>query len=438
MTDGDYIQLFADAADLPERADVFLARKLPDTIGVAVSRERLKSLFQSACVFQNGSPLKPKSKIREGAVEIRLTLEKLREIAAAAGRAIGIEPAEIPLDVLYEDESLIVINKAAGMSVHPSPTDFAPTVAAALMHRYGVTIEQADFESARAAHRMEQEIFASTPSSNDLEEPADSGGKNRFDNGGDFEIEDSDNARPDAVPGHQDAVEALKSALLAKKIGIVHRLDKMTSGCLIVARDAQAHAFLASKFEKREVEKEYIAIVAGTPPSPAGIIDLPIIRHPRERMKYVAVAHGEGGREALTEYESLVDGFGLAVLRLKIHTGRTHQIRVHLKSIGLEIIGDDLYGTSANRNFLRLMCDGEGRGGNKAWQEFREKIGAEKSRELAGEFGFNGMKSTAGQMLHARRIAFPHPFSGEQMEFSAPPPSVFTFLAAAIGYLERA
>ncbi len=409
MTDGGYIQFFADAAGSPERADVFLARKLPEKLGAEISRERLKSLFQSACVFQNDNALKPSSKVREGVIEIRLTLAKLREIASAGTRPISIEPANIPLDVIFEDESLIVINKAAGMSVHPSPSDFAPTVAAALMHKYGVSLaqEEINFAANESDHREH--------------------------------IEQS--AHEDYEPGEneaKDAVEALKSALLAKKIGIVHRLDKMTSGCLIVARDARAHAILASKFAMREVEKEYIAIVAGTPPSRSGIIDLPIIRHPRERTKHIAIAHGDGGRTALTAFDTLADGFGLSVLSLKIHTGRTHQIRVHLKSIGLEIVGDDLYGTSANRDFLRLMRDGEGRRGNKAWLLLREKIGSEKSVKFAEEFGFSGGKRTAGQMLHARRIAFPHPVSGKRLDFIAQPPKVFTFLAAAIGYSERA
>ena len=276
------------------RADLFLSRELARILGAEISRERIKSLFQAACVFQNGLSLKPSSKVKPGEVEIRLPLRKLKEIATTKGNALSIEPVNIPLDVLYEDGELVVINKRAGMSVHPSPSDFDPTVAAALMHKYGVTISEADFERALTLRR-------GAPG-------ADDGGEDGDDLAGGGDAPE---------PSYIDAIESLKSALLAKNIGIVHRLDKMTSGCLAVARSVHAYEFMAERFAAREVEKEYLAITAGTPPSETGLIDAPIIRNPQGRTKYTALAFGERrGRDASTEYCVAAAAYGLAVLRL--------------------------------------------------------------------------------------------------------------------------
>jgi 23S rRNA pseudouridine1911/1915/1917 synthase len=162
--------------------------------------------------------------------------------------------------------------------------------------------------------------------------------------------------------------------------GIVHRLDKDTSGLMMAAKNDAAHASLASQIKKRQVKREYLALVYGTPASGSGTIDAPLGRHPAERKK---IAVTGGGRGAVTHFQVLEKFTDTSLLRLQLETGRTHQIRVHLAYIGHPVLGDPLYGRR------------------------KEKI------------------PLPGQALHAFRLAFAHPRSGTFQEFTAEPPASF-------------
>ncbi|MEO5718083.1 MAG: RluA family pseudouridine synthase, partial [Chthoniobacterales bacterium] len=215
---------------------------------------------------------------------------------------------EIPLTILFEDDDLLVLNKPAGLVVHPGAGNQTHTLVNALLHH--------------------------------CTNLSGIGGKQRP--------------------------------------GIVHRLDKETSGCLVVAKNDTTHHELARQFAEREVKKIYLALVAGTLKRPRGTIDAPIGRHPVQRKK-MAIDQRKG-REAITEYRVLQSGAGVSLVECALHSGRTHQIRVHLHHLGHSIIGDSLYG---------------------------KKGGA------------------ARQMLHAWKLGFTHPRTGERQFFEAPIPADF-------------
>jgi len=170
--------------------------------------------------------------------------------------------------------------------------------------------------------------------------------------------------------------------------GIVHRLDKDTSGCVVAAKNDRTHLALAAQFAGRQVEKDYEAIVCGRPPRASGEIEAAIARHPTQR-KRMAVAL-KGGRAARTGYRVLERLNGATLLELRPHTGRTHQIRVHLQSLGCPVAGDEVYGKRASRELFRLT-------------------GYEAPRQL----------------LHAARLAFVHPASGKRLRLAAPQPQDF-------------
>ena len=198
--------------------------------------------------------------------------------------------------------------------------------------------------------------------------------------------------------------------------GIVHRLDKETSGVMVVARHNIAHVNLARQFAERITEKEYQALVIDPPEQPAGIIDLPIERHPRSRQKMWTGS--KRGRSAHTEYRTAEHWGPLTLLDVAIHTGRTHQIRVHLQSIGCAIVNDEKYGTGRVGSLLRFLETGIERSSARVWHNtWPEK---EARLEL-----FALLKTYPGFFLHARRLSFLHPASGERMEFIAPLPQVW-------------
>ena len=206
-------------------------------------------------------------------------------------------------------------------------------------------------------------------------------------------------------PGAGTGGDTLVHALLAhcagtlsgiggvERPGIVHRLDKETSGLLLVAKTDAAHRGLAEQFSGRSVRKEYLAIVAGEPALSAGTIRKAVGRHPRQRHKMSVFEPGEGGRAAHTDW-TVVERFGrrAALLRCVIHTGRTHQIRVHLKSIGHVLLGDSTYGFKADRRFPPV----------------------------------------SRVMLHAERLRFTHPATGEALDLHAPPPADFAAILKAL------
>ena len=274
------------------RLDVLLS-------GDALSRSRAAALIEEGRVTVDGKViLKPSFKAPEGA-KVVAALPEIRKTETL--------PEDIPLDILYEDEALAVINKPAGLVVHPAAGNQTGTLVNALLFH--------------------------------LSSLSGIGGEERP--------------------------------------GIVHRLDKDTSGLMLVAKDDQAHISLSSQLEARTIEKHYHAVVLGHMKEASGRIEKPIGRDPKDRKKMAVVPDG---RYALTDWKVLEErGPFATLLDLHIHTGRTHQIRVHMASIGHPVLGDSLYGAKRAPHADRLM-------------------------------------------LHAYSIAFDHPRTGERMTFIQPAP----------------
>jgi len=288
--------------DAGERIDRVLARRCPE-----FSRSALQRWIEQGRVEQAGEVVSRKTKAIEGAEIL---------IHPAPPEAMSAEPQAIPLEVLFEDEHLIILDKPAGLVVHPAPGHPDGTLVNALLHH----------------------------------------GQLR---GG------PDPLRP----------------------GIVHRLDKDTSGVMVVAKTAQAHERLVEMFQQHSLERAYLAIALGRPP---GSIRYDTFhgRHPANRKKFTS--RGDRGRRAVTDLESVEFLHGSALVRCRLETGRTHQIRVHLAEHGHPVLGDPLYGKS---------------------------IGDPELRRVSTELG--------RQALHAAVLAFDHPISGEPMRFETEPPEDF-------------
>jgi 23S rRNA pseudouridine1911/1915/1917 synthase len=215
----------------------------------------------------------------------------------------------------------------------------------------------------------------------------------------------------------------------ADRPGIVHRLDKETSGLLVVARDNLTHAALSRQFASRLVEKEYQALVLDPPEQSCGSIELPIERHPYNRQKMWT---GGLGRPAHSEYRLAADWGALALLDVAIHTGRTHQIRVHLLSIGCSILSDDKYGSGRNGGFRKYLREGMG-SVRTGWREtFKREDEARRQALLTV------LEEYPGIFLHARRLAFTHPAGGARLEFECPWPPAWKAVAELCGKPEEA
>lgn len=280
------------------------------------SRTRIKSWIESGEILVNGLQLRPKDKVLGGErVEVNATLPD----------AVPVAPEVIDLDVAYQDEHVLVINKPAGLVVHPGAGNAAGTLQNALLH----------FDPALAQ-----------------------------------------------LP----------------RGGIVHRLDKDTTGLLVVARTLAAHTALVRTLEAREIEREYEAVCQGVMTG-GGTVDAPIGRHPVDRLRQ---AIREDGREAVTHYRVLHRYRGHTHIRLQLETGRTHQIRVHMAHIRYPLVGDRVYGG-------RLLLP------KGASTELIETLRAFKR-----------------QALHAARLAFEHPVTGRAVEVTAALPEDFQALLAAL------
>jgi 23S rRNA pseudouridine1911/1915/1917 synthase len=295
----------------------------------------LRRAIDAGHVRLNDRPCKASLRLKAGGQVVVLQLEPPPE---------GPAPQNIPLDILYEDECVVVVDKPAGMIVHPAKGHWEGTLASALAHHFGVL-------SGR-------------------------GGP----------------TRP----------------------GIVHRLDRDTSGVIVVAKNDQAHDALSAQFKARQVEKEYLAIVAGVPNLDRDVIDEPIGDHPTHREKKAIRRDSENSREAITMYEVLERFTGYALVRTLPKTGRTHQIRLHLAHIGCPVLCDRLYGGRASIAELELIP--------------RDRI-AHDERLKRPEAEQPLLKRHA---LHARRLAISHPSNGAAMQFEAPLPSDMEHTLAAL------
>lgn len=298
------------ASDAGERLDKLVLAALPD-----LTRAQVQALIKEGRVTVDDRPIKAGVKLR-GGEQIRVALPS----DETAGEADAIAPEAIDLKILYEDDDLVVLEKPAGLTVHPGVGNENGTLANALLARYPELAEM------------------------------------------------------------QGAPEA------EGRMGIVHRLDKETSGLMVAARNLETLRALMNQFRERSVEKQYIALLERRPKTERGVIDAPIARDPRQRKRMAVV---QGGRPAVTDFEIIDDNFleDRALVRLTLHTGRTHQIRVHMAFIGCPVVGDRVYG-------------------------FRKQH-----------------LSLKRQFLHAALLAFTHPRSGERLKFESPlPPSLQNIL----------
>ena len=306
MTETRTITLAPAAAG--HRLDAALADALPD-----LSRARLQTLLRDGCVRRDGAV------VSEG--KRRVKGDETFEVRLPPPEALRLEPENRPLDIVYEDNDLLVLEKPAGLVVHPAPGHERGTLVHALLAHCG---------------------------------------------------------------------EGLSGIGGVKRPGIVHRIDKDVSGLLVVAKHDRAHLGLAGQFSVHSVERAYTAITYGTAPRRARV-EKPIGRHPVDRKR---MAVRPDGKRAVTEIERLeTAGVLLSEVRCTLHTGRTHQIRVHLLSEGCPIVGDPLY---RPRRVPRLPP------ALKAHVEGLERV-----------------------FLHAHMLGFTHPVSGAALRFTSPPPPVF-------------
>jgi len=277
-----------------ERIDKILVLHFPEH-----SRTYFQSLIARNFVFLNGKSLKKRTQVKTGdEIEVDLVLPE----------ACDLTPENIPLDIIYEDEALLIIHKATGMVVHPGAGNWTGTLVNGLLYY------------CKALQKLE------------------------------------DNLRP----------------------GIIHRLDKDTSGLLVAAKNLSCQQKIAAQFAARTVEKEYVAICCGNPPN--RLFESAIRRHPKDRKKMFC---SESGKEAVTNFKSLAHNEQISIVTAKPKTGRTHQIRVHLQHLGHPVLGDPVY----------------------------------------GHLGLNTSLHAPRLLLHAHKLSFTHPLTDERLQFTAPIPN---------------
>lgn len=268
-----------------------------------VTRSYAAKLIVDGCVLVNGSSASKNTKLKTGD-NIDIAIPDAVEYTA--------EPENIPLDIVYEDKHLLVVNKPKGMVVHPAAGNYSGTLVNAILYHCG------------------------------------------------------------------DSLSGINGVM---RPGILHRIDKNTSGLLLVAKNDTSHLFLAEQIKEHSLTREYEAVVYGNLKNDTGTVNAPIDRHPAKRKQMAIVA---GGRDAVTHY-TVLERFGnFTYVRLRLETGRTHQIRVHMASLGHAVAGDEVYGP---KKVITKLC---------------------------------------GQCLHARKIGFIHPETREYMEFTSELPQYFT------------
>jgi 23S rRNA pseudouridine1911/1915/1917 synthase len=286
----------------PEQAGVRLDKLLPQLLP-ELTRSALQKLIEQGCVTRQGKGLAKSEKVSAG---------DCITVVIPAPEEMDAKPEAIPLDIVYEDDDLLVVNKPKGMVVHPAPGHTSGTLVNALLYHCG-----------------------------------------------------------DSLSGINGVIRP----------GIVHRIDKDTSGLLIVAKNDTAHRHLAAQIKEHSFTRVYEAVVYGKLKEDAGTVDAPIGRHPTDRKRMCVTE--KNSRNAVTHYEVLERYPGFTHVRLKLETGRTHQIRVHMAYLGHPVAGDPVYGV--------------------------KKV----------------ITSLGGQCLHARVIGFVHPRTGEYLEFGSDLPPYF-------------
>ena len=267
-----------------------------------LSRSRLQMLIEEGNVTVNGKPVKSSYKTEAG--------DRI-EVLVPEAVPVEMKPENIPLDILYEDSDVIVINKPKGMVVHPAPGAYSGTLVNALLY-------------------------------------------------------------------HCRDLSGINGEL---RPGIVHRIDKDTTGCIVACKNDYAHEAIAAQLENKTCHREYLAVVTGKLDHDDGLIDAPIGRDPKDRQRMTVTP--KNSREARTHFHVVERFRGATLVQCRLETGRTHQIRVHMKYIGHPVVGDEKYGRPC-----RIM-------------------------------------DTQGQVLHAYQLTFVHPRTGQEMTFTAPLPDYF-------------
>ncbi len=310
--------IIAGAADHDRRLDAVVADHLPDC-----SRSLAANLIGQHNILVDNQPKKPGYRVKAG-----------EQIVARIPEPEPVEykPEPIPLNIIYQDADLVVLNKQAGIVVHPAAGHSSGTLVNALLH-------------------------------------------------------------------HLPDLEGIGGLI---RPGIVHRLDKDTSGTMVVAKNADALASLASQFKARSVSKEYLALVYGQIKKDTGTIDLPIGRHPDHRKQMSTTTRK--GRQAVTSWQVLERFRDITLLKLTLQTGRTHQIRVHCSTIDHPIVGDPVY--RPRKLFKNL---------------------GKKTQRLPASM-IDRLKAVPRQMLHAWQLGFNHPRTGERLSFESPLPKDMTDL----------
>lgn len=309
ITDDEPIELVVEpnAENSGIRLDVFLSREVEQ-----LSRSRIQKLIEDEDILVNDLPTKASLKLHGGE---RITIELQEPVE------LDLQPENIPLDIVYQDEQLAVINKPAGMVTHPGAGISSGTLVNALL----------------------------------------------------FHMRDS-------LSGISGTVRP----------GIVHRLDKDTSGLIVIAKNDLAHRSLAEQIKAKTARRNYVALVEGVMKADVGTIDKPIGRHPTKRKQMAVVANG---RKAVSRFQVLERFSKFTLVKVMLETGRTHQIRVHMASLGYPVAGDLLYNPKSS--------------------------GTEAARHKLG---------LKGQALHAVQLSFTHPTTGILLEFEAPLPEDFQAL----------
>lgn len=303
--DSAALNFIVDDENAGLRLDVFLSKVASNDIN---SRNYAQKLIDSGDVTTNGKLSKSNYKVRKGD-NITLILPMAENL--------NIQPQNIPLDIVYEDKSILIVNKQRGLVVHPAPGNYEGTLVNALLY-------------------------------------------------------------------HCDDLSDINGVI---RPGIVHRIDKDTTGLLVVAKNNDAHNFLSELLKEHKIKRTYIAVVEGTSIKNSGTINLPIGRHPVDRKKMAVKP--DGGKEAITHFKVIERLPKHTIVECELETGRTHQIRVHLSNIGYPIVGDTVYGKKDT-------------------------------------------KGMTGQALHARKLELIHPETKEIMKFEGKEPEDFINLIAQL------
>lgn len=293
------MNFIVDIDNVGKRIDVYLAEMIEN-----MSRSQIQKIINDGNVTVNEKIVKNNYKLKE---EDEIVLNLPEPVM------LKVEPEDIPIDILYEDDDIVVVNKPQGMVVHPAPGNYSGTLVNALLY-------------------------------------------------------------------HCKSLSSINGVI---RPGIVHRIDKDTSGVLVVAKNDISHRSLAEQIKEHTVNRIYLAITEGVIKEDYGTINKPIARHPVDRKKMAIV---EGGREAITHFNVLERFKDNTYIQCKLETGRTHQIRVHMSSIGHPLVGDPVYGYKKQKFKLQ------------------------------------------GQALHATTLGFIHPTKKEYMEFTSAPPDYFNEL----------